>query len=118
MRAGWWKFRQKSASDLGSAPDSAVALPRVWLIRVALLASTLALLGTSADPVPTAPESLPTGPVATYDFVRSVEGDGVDLTSDQPTASFLVTLRTTELGPEGVVSTDNASTSITATLTS
>jgi hypothetical protein len=92
---------------------------RVWLIRAALLASTVALLGTSQDPasVPTSSGMLPTGQ-ATYHFTRFVAGEGVDLTSDRPSASFLVTLRTTELGPEGVATVGDASFSVTAALSS
>jgi len=119
MPVGWWKFRQRSANERGGAPDTAVAQGRVWLIRAALLASTVALLGTSqeADPVPSDASQFPTLQ-ATYHFARGVEGDGVDLTSDRPSASFLVTLRTTELGPEGVVTVGEALVNITAKLSS
>jgi len=87
-------------------------MERAGLIRAALVASTLALLGTSAE----APEG--TSPVQeTYRFSRMVEADPIDLTREQPTGGFLVTIRALDLGPEHVVTTDNVLVSVTATVT-
>lgn len=71
---------------------------RAWLIRLALLASTAALLATSPDEVPR----------RSYGFERNVTGESVALTVDQPSALFLVTLVADDLGPDGVESTGDA----------
>ena len=81
---------------------------RSWSIRLALMASTLALLATSPGTVPR----------KSYNFERSVTGESVELTSDQPGASFLVTIRVETLGPDDVQSTGDATVQITGRLTS
>lgn len=76
---------------------------RAWLIRLALLASTAALLATSPDEVPR----------RSYTFERSVAGESVALTAGQPSALFLVTLVADDLGPDGVQSTGGARVRVT-----
>jgi hypothetical protein len=73
---------------------------QLWLIRGALSASAAALLATSA-PVPNVPQK-------TYEFERTVAGESVALTLDQPSALFLITIRADALGPDGVQSTEQA----------
>lgn len=73
---------------------------QLWLIRVALAASATALLATSA-PAPDVPQK-------TYEFERTVAGESVALTRDQPSALFLITIRADALGPDGVQSTAEA----------
>jgi hypothetical protein len=112
MRAGWLQFGRNGAAPAASAPDNAVTAPRPWLLCAAIVASTAALLGTS--------ESVP--PVSsnftTYTFERTgIDGGFVELTRDQPTATFLVTVRADALGPEGVMTTDGASMNIDGTIT-
>ena len=68
-----------------------------------IVASTAALLGTSPEPGP------PTY-TTTYTFERTgIDGGFVELTRDQPTATFFVTVHADALGPDGVMSTDGAS---------
>lgn len=76
---------------------------RAWLIRLALLASTAALLATSPDEVPR----------RTYTFERSVSGESVALTVEQPSALFVVTVVADGLGPDGVESTGDARVRVT-----
>jgi hypothetical protein len=71
-----------------------------WLIRAALAASAAGLLATSA-PAPDVPQK-------TYAFGRTVIGESVALTLDQPSALFLITIRADALGPDGVQSTEEA----------
>ena len=78
---------------------------RVWLIRVALLTNAAALLATSAP----APSPGPSVPQKTYEFERSVAGESLALTPEQPSALFLITIRADALGPDGVRSTELAS---------
>lgn len=84
-----------------------------------IAASTAALLGTSAErdestPFPGSDYSFQT----TYVFERNnIDGGGIDLTADQPRATFYVTVRADALGPDGVVTTNNASVSIDGRVT-
>lgn len=73
-------------------------MSQTWLIRGALTASALALLATSA----------PNVPYRSYAFERSVAGEAVSLTREQPSALFVITIRADSLGPDDVVSTDDA----------
>jgi hypothetical protein len=84
-----------------------------------IAASTAALLGTSAeqgqsDPPPGANFPFQT----TYVFERdNVDGGGIDLTADQPRATFYVSVRADALGPDQVVTTNNASVAIDGQVT-
>ncbi len=63
-----------------------------------IVASTAALLGTSDTSVS-----------ILYDFRREgIEGGQVALNVDRPSATFFVNVTATDLGPDGVVSTDQA----------
>jgi hypothetical protein len=107
MAAGWATFWRDRARAATNGPDSAVAPPSHWLIRAALFASTAALLATSPDEVPR----------RTYTFERSVPGEAVALTVEQPSALLLVTLRADDLGPDGVESTGDARVRVTGRVT-
>jgi hypothetical protein len=111
MRAGWWKSWLEPMTRSAVAPDSSVEVSPRWLVRAALLASTAALLATTrAGPPEMPPETI-------YRFERGADGEAFDLTQDKPTASFLVTLRALELGPENVQSTESAGVTLSAFLT-
>jgi len=77
-------------------------------MSTAIIASTAALLGTSAEDMF----------YTTYKFERlAVDGGFVELTSDQPDATFFVTLRADELGPEGVSTIESARAQLTGEVT-
>ncbi|HEX2875815.1 MAG TPA: hypothetical protein VHP33_31410 [Polyangiaceae bacterium] len=66
-----------------------------------VIASAAALLGTSDDSPPLSYTS--------YRFERlAIDGGFAELTRDQPSATFFVTLRADDLGPDGAPSTDEA----------
>jgi len=91
-------------------PDNAVAAPRPWLLAIAIVASTAALLGTSEEPRPQV--------FTTYTFERQgIDGGSAELTRDQPTATFFVTLRVDALGPSGVMTTQGASLNLDGAIT-
>lgn len=96
-----------------SAPGSSVAPPRTWLIRAALVAAATALLGTSQAPDPSLDGATPS---TTYQFERSVAGESIELTQQQPRVLFLVTIRATGLGPFGATTTDVATASFSGTI--
>ena len=79
------------------------------------MASTTALLATSQAPSDSA--STPTEAMATYEFERRVEGESVELTSEQPSVLFLITVRATSLGPNGATSTLQAPADLTGAVT-
>jgi hypothetical protein len=64
-----------------------------WLVRVALVAACGAMIATSAPP--------------RYNvaFEQTVEGHRAELTAENPSASFEVRLRATDLGPRGEITT-------------
>jgi hypothetical protein len=111
MRAGWLRFGRKRASATAPAPDNAVRATPAWLLGAAIIASTAALLGTSDDSPPTYHR--------TYTFARNgVDGGFVELTRDQPAATFFVTLHADDLHlPDLVPTTDGASALVDGTLT-
>lgn len=110
MRAGWLQFRRQRASAPAAAPDNAVTAPPAWLLATAIIASTAALLGTSDDSPPTYQR--------TYTFARNgVDGGFVELTRDQPAATFFVTVHADDLGMDGVPTTDDASALVDGTIT-
>ena len=99
MRTGWLGFGRQRENLTAPAPDNGVAAPKAWLLSAVIVASTAALLGTSD--------------VAhyqkTYTFERlAIDGGFAELTRDQPSATFFVTLRADDLGPDGVLSTEEA----------
>jgi len=102
MRAGWLQFGRNTKTPAACAPDSAVAPPRPWLLAAVIVASTAALLGTS--------DNSPPPDYTTYTFERTgIDGGFVELTRDQPTATFYVTVHVDALGPEGALTTSTAS---------
>jgi hypothetical protein len=99
MRTGWLGFGRERENQAELAPDSGVAGPKAWLLSAAIIASTATLLGTSDVP----------HYATTYLFERlAIDGGFVELTRDQPSATFFVTLRADDLGPDGVLSTQEA----------
>lgn len=67
----------------------------------AIVASCAALLGTTGEP---------DDYYATRSFQRTgIDGGSAELTADSPRATFFVTLTANDLGPDGVVTTGNAS---------
>jgi hypothetical protein len=101
MRTGWLGFGRQRENPTALAPDNSVAGPRSWLLSAAIVASTAALLGTSAVDEPRYE--------TTYTFERlAIDGGFVELTADQPSATFFVTVTADDLGPDGVLSTDEA----------
>jgi hypothetical protein len=99
MRTGWLGFGRQRENLSTAAPDSGVAGSRAWLLSAAIVASTAALLGTSDVP----------HYATTYRFERlAIDGGFAELTRDQPSAAFFVTLRADDLGPDGVLSTQEA----------
>lgn len=81
-----------------------------------IAASTAALLGTSEG---TPNDSLtPSSQFnTTYTFERKdIEGASVDLTADQPRATFYINIQADELGPEGAVSTNGAGATLRAAI--
>ena len=110
MRAGWLQFGRQRAAATATAPDNAVAAPPVWLLGAAIIASTAALLGTSDDSPPMYER--------TYTFARNgIDGGFVELTRDQPAATFFVILHADDLGANGARTTDNASALVDGTIT-
>jgi hypothetical protein len=110
MRAGWFQFWRQRAAATATAPDNAVAAPPVWLLGAAIIASTAALLGTSDDSPPMYER--------TYTFARNgIDGGFVELTRDQPAATFFVIVHVDDLGAHGAPTTDNASALIDGTIT-
>lgn len=88
-------------------PENTDKKPQVWLLSAVIVASTAALLGTSQSPSP--PISSEPQLQTTYHFERlAIDGGFVELTRDLPSATFFVTLRADDLGPDGVPSTDLA----------
>jgi hypothetical protein len=70
-----------------------------------IAASTAALLGTSAEP--------PDFHYTSYTFERTgIDGGFVELTRDQPSATFFVTVHVDDLGPDSVVTSSGASVNI------
>lgn len=111
MSASWLQFRRKRAPATVLAPDKAVAAPPAWLLGAAIVASTAALLGTSDVDEPSN--------YTTYTFARSgIDGGFVELSRDQPAATFFVTVHADDLGPEGVPTTDEALATIDGMITS
>jgi hypothetical protein len=83
---------------------------RAWLLRAAIVASTAALLGTTEDDE---------GYFANYTFERrDIDGGFVELTHDQPSATFFISVHANALGPGGVKTTDAAEALIKGTVTS
>jgi hypothetical protein len=110
MRAGWLRFGRNRAALATRGPDKPVTAPRAWLLGVVIVASTAALLGTSDDSPP--PK------FATYTFERTgIDGGFVELTRDQPSATFFVTVRADTLGPDQVSTTEAALMDIDGTIT-
>jgi hypothetical protein len=116
MRAGWPRFGRRQASATAVAPDNtvatvaSVAAPPVWLLGAAIIASTAALLGTT--------EALPPTYERTYTFARNgIDGGFVELTRDQPAATFFVIVHADDLGMGEVPSTDNATALVDGTIT-
>lgn len=73
-----------------------------------IIASSAALLGTTNEDVDF---------YSTHTFERSgVDGGFAELTQDAPRATFFVTLTASDLGPDGVPSTDQASASLDCNL--
>jgi hypothetical protein len=101
MRTGWLGFGRQRENQTAPAPDKSVAGPKAWLLSAAVIASTAALLGTSAPNEPYYETS--------YTFERqAIDGGFVELTADQPSATFFVTVTADDLGPDGVLSTAEA----------
>lgn len=110
MRAAWLRFGRNGAVPGATDPDNAVTAPRPWLLCAVIVASAAALLGTSDNSPPTL--------YTTYTFERTgIEGGFVELTRDQPTATFFVTLHVDALGPEGVMTTQGAKLDLDGTIT-
>ena len=110
MKARWPQFGRKRAATTAPTPDNAVATPPAWLLGAAIIASTAALLGTSDVSEPST--------FRTYTFARSgIDGGFVELTRDQPAATFFVTVHADDLGPEGVPTTDEALATIDGMIT-
>lgn len=110
MREGWSQFPGKWRAPPPAAPDSGVAEPRPWLLCAVIVASCAALLGTTDEGDHN---------FATHSFQRTaIDGGSAELTVDSPRATFFVTLAANDLGPDGVISTDNASAQLDCNLTS
>ena len=73
--------------------DSAVRCARTWALRALLMVTSGALLATSP------PDSFE------YLFEAHHEGPTVTLTSEEPSAGFIVTVKVDSLGPDGVDTT-------------
>ena len=108
MRTGWLGFGRQRKRSGAVAPDSGVAGLRGWLTSAAIIASTAALLGTSPEPEFR----------TSYEFERlGVDGGFVELTVDQPSATFFVTISADQLGPDGVLTTESARALLSGDLT-
>jgi hypothetical protein len=83
-----------------------------------IAASSAALLGTSDDsPSGNFEGMAPSQFNTTYTFERKgVEGGSVDLTADQPHATFYINLRADDLGPQGTDSTASANITVHAAI--
>lgn len=97
----------EAGSEAGRDRDSAVVQGslRHWLARAALALTGAALLATSAPPQ------------FYYSFSRTVDAPAVELTSNAPSARFLVSARATGLAPNGKPTTDQANATIAGVLT-
>ena len=122
MRAGSGQFARKHAASRPTSPDAGVTPVKPWLLGALIIASTVALLGTSEaspDPVSTPQRSNEYSTTTVYTFARTgIAGASVDLTQAAPSATFFVNLRADALGPHDVVTTDGASVIVDATMTS
>lgn len=121
MRLGWTRFTRKRGSSPQGTPDEAVTGVSPWLLGAAIIASSAALLGTTEnDASPDVPSNnTPTYKATTlYNFERkAIDGGSIDLTQAAPSATFYVNIRADELGPDGVVTTSNATATIDALIT-
>lgn len=93
MSEGWPTNRGKpglAATAEGTQHDIAVREPSTWAIRVAIVASCAALLGTEKDD--------PAGPPR-YSFEKQLAAPLVELTGDAPSAEFWVFVTADALGP-------------------
>lgn len=83
-----------------------------------IVASSAALLGTSDDtPTSSFDNTMGSQFNTTYTFERKgIEGGSVDLTADQPRATFYINLRADDLGPENTISTGSANVTIHAAI--
>jgi hypothetical protein len=84
--------------------DSGVRGAKAWVLRALLAVTSVALLATSP------------GDEYFYHFEAASEGT-VTLTSDEPHASFVVTVRAIALGPDGVDSTRQATSRLQGVIT-
>jgi hypothetical protein len=113
MRARWPRFGRTGAPATPPSSDKAVAAVPAWLLCAVIAASTTALLGTSeSSDTATLPGTSPPEPTifTTYPFARNaIDGGLVELTEAAPTATFYVTITATDLAPNGVQTTNNAS---------
>jgi hypothetical protein len=117
MLTGWRHFGRKPQASAAASPDHAVRGLRTWLMVAVITASSAALLGTSDGT--SSSLDVPNGSQfhTTYTFERKgIEGSSVDLTADQPRATFYLNFRADDLGPEGSVSTNGANATIHATI--
>lgn len=105
MGTDWLRFWRTRAVRTLASPDNTVTEPQPWLLGAVIVASTAALLGTSDASAP----SFETN----YSFERlGIDGGFVELTRDEPTATFLVTVHVNDLGPDGVSTANQASASL------
>jgi hypothetical protein len=121
MRTGWSQFARKRVSSLEMPPDAGVTGVNPWLLSVAIIASTAALLGTTesdSQPLPNDNNTPTYNGNTSYSFERkSIDGGSIDLTEAAPSATFYVNIRADDLGPDGVVTTENPTARVDATIT-
>jgi len=100
--------RKQGRQRLGRtrASDIAVVPARPWALGLMIVASAGALLATSAPHY------------AVYRFEASSDGPRATLTASKARASYLVRVRVTALGPEGVDTRESALATVHGTITS
>lgn len=106
MSKGWLGIGRKPVRPVGLAPDNAVAAPKSWAFTSVIVASTAALLGTSPDDPP----------ITRYFFAKTLPGSSTELTAEAPAKRYTFSLRAESLGPEDVVTTEDASARLIGTI--
>jgi hypothetical protein len=115
MRLGRRPFVRQT-QDQEALPPGARGLDKQSVLMAAVITlSSIALLGTTEEPV-TTPD--PAVPSTTYSFARgNIDGGSVDLTAEQPRVTYYINIQANALGPDGVVTTGNASATLEGTVT-
>jgi len=117
MRLGRRLFARQMQDRVAPAPNTRGLDKQSVMMAAVITVSSIALLGTTEEPVATPTPDQPSTST-TYGFARAnIDGGSVDLTADQPRVTYYINIQATALGPDGVVTTGNASATFDGTVT-